>query len=210
MGNRAVITTIRTADPQTSNELGVYLHINGDPEHVTAFLEYCRAKEIQPPNDDYGWARLCQVIGNYFGGRLSVGIDKCCNLDCDNGDNGVYIIDGWDIVGRKCISEEQGENWHVDITMLGTIMNEIDIRQPTHLGAMRINVAVNDYVRRNLKLDYSKIVSSLRLCSGEDFDCNGCCMTSDDVYCADKLKTMAANAIEKLMSRVEELEAQND
>ena len=210
MGSRAVITTIRTADPQTSNELGVYLHINGDPEHVTAFLEYCRAKEIQPPNDDYGWARLCQVIGNYFGGRLSVGIDKCCNLDCDNGDNGVYIIDGWDIVGRKCISEEQGENWHVDITMLGTIMNEIDIRQPTHLGAMRINTAVNDYVRRNLKLDYSKIVSSLRtrvdICS----PCDGCSMNRHDGKCDEELMSTAADAIEKLMSRVEELEAQND
>lgn len=209
MGSRAVITTIRTVDPQTSNELGVYLHMNGDPDHVTAFLEYCKAREIRPPDDDYGWARLCQVIGNYFGGTLSVGIDKCCKLDCDNGENGVYIIDGWDIVGRKCISEEQGENWHVDIDTLGTIMNEIDIRQPTHLGPVKIHLAVEDYIRRT-KPNYSKIVSSLRICSDEVFDCNGCCMTTDDVYCADKLKTMAANAIEELMNHVKELEAQND
>lgn len=54
-----------------------------------------------PSNDCYGWARLCQVIGNFFGGSTSIGIDVVNKLDCNNYDNGVYIIDGWKIVDRK-------------------------------------------------------------------------------------------------------------
>jgi hypothetical protein len=45
---------------------------------------------------------MCQVIGNFFGGTLSLGIDEYSNLDTDNGDNGVYIIDeNWNIVKRQ-------------------------------------------------------------------------------------------------------------
>lgn len=97
MGNRAVITT-----SNNSNEIGVYLHWNGGRDSVQAFLKYCKLKGYRPPEyDDYGWARLCQVIGNFFGGSTSIGINTCRCLDCNNGDNGVYIIKGWEIVGRK-------------------------------------------------------------------------------------------------------------
>ena len=72
MGNRAVITTSEFMnlheDIQFSNELGVYLHWNGGRDSVTAFLTYCKLKGYRPPETDcYGWARLCQVIGNFFG-----------------------------------------------------------------------------------------------------------------------------------------------
>lgn len=55
--------------------------------------------------DEYGWARLCQVIGNYFKGNLSLGIETLDNLpaaeDCDNG---MYIIENWEeeIAKRIC------------------------------------------------------------------------------------------------------------
>ena len=102
MGNRAVITTSRDHDIASSDDIGVYVHWNGGRDSVEAFLTYCRMKGYRyPEQDNYGWARLCQVIGNFFGGANSVGIDKCRNLDCDNGDNGVYIIEKWKIVGRK-------------------------------------------------------------------------------------------------------------
>lgn len=95
MGNRAVITTEK-------EEIGVYVHWNGGQESIEEFLAICKAKGHRCPEDDcYGWARLCQVIGDFFGGSLSVGIDKLENLDCDNGDNGMYIIRDWKIVGRK-------------------------------------------------------------------------------------------------------------
>lgn len=104
MGNRAVITT-------RDKNIGVYLHWNGGRDSVEAFLKYCELKGYRTPErDNYGWARLCQIIGNYFGGELSLGIDKYEKLDKDNGDNGVYIIENWKIVDREFIDwPEQNE-----------------------------------------------------------------------------------------------------
>ena len=97
MGNRAVITTRKNYE---TNGVGVYVHWNGGQQSVEAFLEYCKLKEYRAPeHDNYGWARLCQVIGNFFGGTTSVGIDTCDKLDCNNGDNGVYFIKNWEIEG---------------------------------------------------------------------------------------------------------------
>ena len=95
MGNRAVITT-------EDKQLGVYVHWNGGRDSIEAFLLYCKLKGYRcPENDCYGWARLCQVIGNFFGGEYSVGIDRYDKLDTDNGDNGTYIIKDWQIVGKE-------------------------------------------------------------------------------------------------------------
>ena len=95
MGNRAVICT-------EDKTLGVYVHWNGGRDSVEAFLLYCKMKGYRcPENDNYGWARLCQVIGNFFGGIYSVGIDRYDRLDTDNGDNGTYIIKDWRIVGKE-------------------------------------------------------------------------------------------------------------
>lgn len=94
MGNRAVI---RFKD----QDVGIYLHWNGGRDSVEAFLEYCRLKEYR--SDDYGIARLTTVIGNFFGGGLSVGLISTrgrSNDDLDPGDNGVYIVDNWEIVAR--------------------------------------------------------------------------------------------------------------
>ena len=94
MGNRAVITT-------KDKRIGVYLHWNGGRDSVEAFLKYCDLKNYRcPENDCYGWARLCQVISNFFGGSTSIGIDEYTCLDTDNGDNGVYVIENWKIVDR--------------------------------------------------------------------------------------------------------------
>ena len=99
MGNRAVITSQENFD---NDGIGIYLHWNGGRDSVRAFLEYCKRKGYREPTDDcYGWAYLCATIANYFGDGLSLGIDRVSQLDCDNYDNGVYIIDGWDIVDRK-------------------------------------------------------------------------------------------------------------
>ena len=102
MGNRAVITASRSTAVNVSNDLGIYLHWYGSRDTVQAFLDYCNLRGFRPPeSDNYGWARLCQVIANYIGGDLSIGIDTCKNLDCNNGDNGTYIIKDWKIVGQK-------------------------------------------------------------------------------------------------------------
>lgn len=116
MGNRAVITT-------RDKNIGVYLHWNGGRDSVEAFLKYCELKGYRTPErDNYGWARLCQVIGNYFGGELSLGIDKYEKLDRDNGDNGVYIIKNWKIVDREFIDWPEQHEYDL-ISMLRDINN---------------------------------------------------------------------------------------
>ena len=95
MGDRAVITT-------EDKQLGVYVHWNGGRNSIEGFLLYCKLKGYRAPeNDCYGWARLCQVIGNFFGGEYSVGIDRYDKLDTDNGDTGTYIIKDWQIIGKE-------------------------------------------------------------------------------------------------------------
>ena len=133
MGNRAVITTRENFN---NDGVGVYLHWNGGRDSVQAFLTYCIMKGFrEPTSDNYGWARLCQVIGNFFGGELSIGIDKCSHLDYDNYDNGTYIIDGWDIVDREYFNGNEQYNYD-----LYEMLCDIDNAQPTReqLGANKI------------------------------------------------------------------------
>jgi hypothetical protein len=140
MGNRAVITTSKAADVAESTDLGLYLHWNGGRDSVEAFLTYCKIHGFRSPDfDPYGWAYLAGVITNYFGDGLSVGIDQCCHLDCENWDNGVYIIEGWDIVGRQYF--EGAEQSQYD---LPGMVQYIDERMPAHmqLGAARISEAL--------------------------------------------------------------------
>lgn len=109
MGNRAVITTQKDLD---NGGIGVYLHWNGGYDSVSAFLKYCELREFRPPETDcYGWARLCQIIGNYFGGDLSIGVDSVNTLNFDNGDNGVYLIENWKIVGRGYFHGREQHNY---------------------------------------------------------------------------------------------------
>lgn len=123
MGNRAIITTRENFE---NNGIGVYVHWNGGYDSVQAFLKYCELKGYRSPEtDSYGWARLCQVIGNFFGGTLSVGID---NFDKDAGeyqDNGTYIIKDWKIVGRECYNYEEQINYDLDGMLLA-----IDLSMP--------------------------------------------------------------------------------
>lgn len=96
MGNRAVITT-------REKRIGIYLHWNGGLASVKGFLQACDELGFRPPSqDDYGWARLAEVCCVFMGNNgLSVGLDTYERLDTDNKDNGVYIIDGWNVVDRE-------------------------------------------------------------------------------------------------------------
>ena len=99
MGNRAVITTSSTA----TAGVGIYCHWNGGLESVLAFLEACKKRGYRQPGSDpsYAMARLCGLIHEFFGGDSSVGIGQLKELDCNNGDNGVYVIGGdWVITKR--------------------------------------------------------------------------------------------------------------
>lgn len=113
MGNRAVITT------QDKN-LALYLHWNGGCDTVEPSLKYCELQGCRPPSQNcYGWARMAQVMGNFFGGSTSIGIDRYERLG-DQGDNGVYVIEGWKIV-RRFEDDYDNDN---DYNAIGT--REID------------------------------------------------------------------------------------
>lgn len=123
MGNRAII---QTRDSYENEGIGVYLHWNGGYDSVSAFLKYCELKGYRTPDTDcYGWARLCQVIGNYFGGTTSLGIDNFGKNAGEWQDNGTYIIEGWKIVDRKFYEGEEQNKYDL-IEML----IDIDKAQP--------------------------------------------------------------------------------
>jgi len=128
MGNRAVITfdmDLGTIDTNTGkyykdgvelqdrpDKIGIYLHWNGGYDSINAFCKYCKMRGFRGPvTDDYGIARLVQIAANFVGSSLSIGINTLNRLDCDNYDNGVYIVnDGWEIVGRQYFEgREQNE-----------------------------------------------------------------------------------------------------
>lgn len=99
MGNRAILKPV-------GSNVGVYLHWNGGRDSVEAFLKYCEMRGFRAfggaSADGYGKARFMQVVGNFFGGDLSVGVaeDVTMGPESNPGDNGIYEIDGWNIVGR--------------------------------------------------------------------------------------------------------------
>ena len=134
MGNRAVITTRKDL-----KDIGVYLHWNGGRDSVEGFLTYCKIKGYRPPEyDNYGWAYLCTTIGNFFGqSGLSLGVDVANKLDCDNWDNGTYIIKDWKIIDR--LYQRRGEQ---AVYPLMDMLLSIDERQPEPLGEDAIRAAL--------------------------------------------------------------------
>ena len=72
MGNRAVIQ-------MQGQDVGIYLHNNGGRDTIQPLLEV--AQEYGIRGDDYGIARLAQMMGNFFGGTLSVGVSTLDKLD---------------------------------------------------------------------------------------------------------------------------------
>ncbi len=93
MGNRAVIT-------DESKSYGIYIHWNGGIDSVKAFVKYCELRGFRGFPDNYGVARLTQVIANYFGGDLSIGVVGDPLRWVDGCDNGLYVIKDWQIVGH--------------------------------------------------------------------------------------------------------------
>lgn len=101
MGNRAIIRG-------KNQKMGVYVHWNGGCDSVKAFCDYCKLKGYRSPEtDSYGVARLCQVIGNFFGGALSVGgivlPETLTTKEIEEYwlDNGIYEIENWEIIEHR-------------------------------------------------------------------------------------------------------------
>lgn len=92
MGNRAVVYG-------DGEEFGLYLHWDGEFKDVSTFLKYCALKGYRGFPDAYALPRMAQVVGNYIGGALSMGIVTVKDLKTDDpGDNGIYMVKGWKVV----------------------------------------------------------------------------------------------------------------
>jgi|TARA_R100000482_G_C4988501_1_gene86345 hypothetical protein len=101
MGNRAVIA-FEKQGKRDKKSVGIYLHWNGGRDSVEGFLEAAKRYGVRGGDSSYCVARLAQIIGNTFGGTLSVGVGIVENLDCDNYDNGLYWVNNdFEIVGRE-------------------------------------------------------------------------------------------------------------
>lgn len=120
MGNRAIVK------PE-GQDIGVYLHWNGGIDSVTAFLKYCDLRGFRDFDDSYGLARFTQVVSNFFGGGLSVGIETGVKETKEYAewiDNGIYVVKGWEIV-RRVGGFDDREGYDLD-----DMLKEIDVRQP--------------------------------------------------------------------------------
>lgn len=101
MGNRAVISI---GKEYSDTNVGIYVHWNGGKDSVEGFLLAAKRQLGGRLGDGtYGTARLIQCVTSFFPGALSAGVGVCGSLDCDNGDNGVYVVDPetMEIVDRK-------------------------------------------------------------------------------------------------------------
>lgn len=131
MGNRAVITIGQKFNPAAA---GVYLHWNGGRASVEGFLKAARLLEYRSPAADpsYSFARLVAVITAFFPDGLSVGVGTCAQLDCDNGDNGTYLIgDDWQIVGRKYHAGPEETNPEKSDAIAAAIVERLQAVQAT-------------------------------------------------------------------------------
>ena len=114
MGNRAVIT-IKEKDTAKEDWNSLYLHWNGGRDSVEPFLHVAKLYGIRCNDDSsYAIARLSQLIGNYFGGTLSLGIGAYKCLDTNNWDNGTYIIEDQEIVEREYFEGEEQQEHNFD------------------------------------------------------------------------------------------------
>jgi hypothetical protein len=89
MGNRAYVVF----ESGIERSPAVYLHWNGGPESIYAFLAALKRYGADRHNPSYSCARFVQLVGNTLGGVLSLGItcfNKYEDLSCD--DNGVYVV----------------------------------------------------------------------------------------------------------------------
>lgn len=124
MGNRAVLCF----DEHNDEAIGIYLHWNGGRDSVEAFLKATReVMQDRLPDEQYARARLLQVIGTAIPGNLSFGLAHCANLDCDNGDNGTYVIDSETMtIKDRLFFDDKEQDYHDVDEFAKIIVNAIN------------------------------------------------------------------------------------
>lgn len=126
MGNRAVITfQDGNLEKLDETQVGIYLQWNGGIESIEGFCMSASRLEISEP------ARFIQMLGNWFRGHLTVYVDTVGRLDCDNYDNGVYVLNRcintpavakhWYIARRFHVPEHLGNGFDIKLSNHDTV-----------------------------------------------------------------------------------------
>ena len=154
MGNRCLIVPVNT-ETGVYSDLGIYLHWYGHRSSVEAFLEYARRAELPSmspgpyePFDLAGVVEMYRIMQNTIqdpGHTVYLSAIPRTLSEADSpGDNGIFIVDGFDIIGRI---DGRGTDSRVGYD-LDEFMLTIDSRQPKNmqlgeafLTAKRIPVA---------------------------------------------------------------------
>lgn len=170
MGNRAVITFgVRTEDGKyltdyesIKYQAGIYLHWNGGYDSVLGFCEYCKVRQFR--GGDYGLARMTQVIANFFGGNLSIGVGVLDHMDCDNGDNGVYVLsDDFEIIDRLFYEGDEQDEYNL-IEMLEEINNKQPVADKVPDGLFKGSITPVNEIRVGDEIFYSDYDGSITRC----------------------------------------------
>ena len=119
MGNRCLIAFKEKESKKKKEEVPcIYLHWNGGRDSVEAFLDASKRLGVRTNDQFYGMARMTQIISNYLGGTLSIGVSNVGDWDLGFLDNGVYWVDGLEIYDRTDTYdgfEEQKEYDHEEM-----------------------------------------------------------------------------------------------
>ena len=101
MGNRCLIAFKQKESVKKKEDVPcIYLHWNGGRDSVEAFLDATRRLGVRKNDPSYAMARLTQIIANYLGGTLSIGISSVGDWALDFLDNGIYWVDELEIYDR--------------------------------------------------------------------------------------------------------------
>lgn len=127
MGNRAYIMS------KHNNDVAVYVHWNGGADSIVPLFDFLG--RVHPNGgfkgdfmDGVAFAQFIQVFSNAFGEATMEQVDGSDKEKLADGiDNGVYVVDGWNIVEKvKGCCESAGHDYD-------EMLVYINSRQPQHM-----------------------------------------------------------------------------
>lgn len=142
MGNTAIVKPL-------VGDIGVYLHWNGGSDSITAFLKYCELQGYKSFDNLHseGIVHFCQVVTNYLGGSvcLITGVKETEEY-ADGLDNGIYVVDGWQIV-KRIGRQSRSEGYDLIDTLC-----EIDDAQPPQMRLTKGYIRAKEVIPTSLKI----------------------------------------------------------
>lgn len=135
MSNRATVFFTEKHDVGSGFSPGVYLHWNGGPESIYAFLTEFKRRGYGH-DMDYDAARFTQIVGEFFDSEYFTGLSLgVVNGPCSYAalaeyvthsdlDNGAYIVSGGEVVAR-CVKLRDGSALHSTSTQIANETRQV-------------------------------------------------------------------------------------